>query len=261
MELTATSPQLQKCAAGQTSGCAINNTAKGGDLKFVGVASSAPQAIADGAPEDSMMGFGIATYANWANIGVNTVPFVDIDVDGGAPDYETFVYRVSASDILEAWTVELTSGDYNVVDIEPVNMAYGDFDTNTFDTNVIVMPVWLQALGIDASTDTTARFRYFVGVDSYYAAPDDALVDFIPSLLTYDPLRPGLWAEGDGASIMYIAEPGTGVQINRRTASTNLDHTDSVLVLNLHNPTATRATVVNVKNTQAPAPTRGARAS
>ena len=148
LELQAKSPKLQSCNATRTTNCALNNTARGGDLRYVGVASTAPAAVAAGSPGDAMIGFGIATWKNWANIGVNTTPFVDIDTTGdGMPDFETFVLRSLDTDLLEAWTVDLASGD--IVDIEPVNLTYGDIDSNTFDTNVILLPVFLEALGID----------------------------------------------------------------------------------------------------------------
>ena len=258
MELAATSPQLERCGTTATTNCTLNRTGDGGDLHYVGVASTAPQAIADGHPEDSMIGFGIATWLKWRNLGVNTVPFVDIDVDGDdVPDYETFALRSAGTDILEAWTVALTAG-FPVVDIEPVNTAYGDFDTNTFDNKVVVLPVFLAALGIDP-TDTSARISYTVGVDGFYEAPDDGLVDFIPDVLTFDPLQPGLWAEGSGASLLYLAEPGTGVAIHRNAASLELDGGRHLLVLNHHNGPDGRATVTRGDDSPHPDPSLLAR--
>jgi subtilisin family serine protease len=245
LELQATSPMLPNCSSTVTSNCSLNGTARGGDLRYVGVASTAPAAKAAGAPEESLLGFGIATWGNWANIGSNTVPFVDIDVNGDLdPDFETFVTKFIDTDILVAVTVDLGTGD--VVDIEAVNEQLGDVDTNVFDTNVIVLPVLVEALGIDPTT-ASARLTYQVGVDGFYEAPGDTLVDSIPTALSFDPLRPGLWAGGAGdAGLLFIAEPGTALAIHRNTAVLALDDADSLLVLNFHNRTGQRAKVVKV---------------
>jgi hypothetical protein len=201
--------------------------------------------VAAGSPDDALLGFGIATWNNWANIGSNTVPFVDIDVDGDDnPDFETFMARDTDTDLLEAWTVDLET--FALTDIQPVNQVYGNVDSNVFDSNVIVMPVLLTALGIDPSSDA-ARISYFVGVDGFYEAPDSVLVDAIPNVLSFDPLQPGLWAEGGDVSLVFIAQPGTGLLIHRDPAALELDGSNSLLVLNLHNRTGERASVVRVR--------------
>ena len=91
-----------------TADCAINDTARGGDLRYIGAASTAPFDRSAGAPEDALLGIGIATWRNWVNIGVNTVPFVDIDTTAdGNPDYEMAVLRDLDTDLLEVWTFAL----------------------------------------------------------------------------------------------------------------------------------------------------------
>lgn len=248
MQLGGLSPQLALCKDVATTNCALNRTGRGGDLHYVGAGSSAPQANADGHPEDSQIWFGFGMWKSWVNLGVNTIPFVDIDTDGDdIPDYETFILRDLDTDLLEAWTVSLGSG-FPLVDIEPVNFLYGDIDTNTYDNNVIVAPVYLDALGIDP-TDASHRISYFAGVDGYYEAPDDTLVDFIPDLISYDPLAPGLWAEGAEAGGVFIATPGEGMLIHRNAASLALDPYDDLLTFvfdNKGSQGAWRATVTNV---------------
>ena len=168
LELQARSPQLPDCGGGVTTNCAVNGTAKGGDLRYVGAASTAPLARLRGEPETAMLGFGIATWGDWYNLGNNTVPFVDIDVDGdGTPDFETFATKPADTDVLIAATVNLATGA--VVALEGINGLFGDVDSNVFDTNVVVMPVRLVDIGIDPNADT-ARLSYQVGVAGYYAA-------------------------------------------------------------------------------------------
>ena len=245
LELGATSPQLQDCTVTVVSNCAINNTARGGDLRYVGAGSTAPQNKKDGGnPADAMMYFGIATWTDWYNIGANMLPFVDIDVNGdGEADFETFVWRQTATDLLWSRTDDLNTGEN--VDLEPINTQFGDFDTNTFDTNVIVMPVFLDALGIDGGAKS-ARLTYQVGVAGFYTAPADSLIDFTGPV-SYDPLAPGLWVEGADAFPIYLADPGSNLVIHQNHLALKKDKSGGLLSLFLHNgSTASRAVVTKV---------------
>jgi len=244
LELQARSPRLPDCGGGVTTDCALNETAKGGDLRFVGAASTAPLAKAQGEPQNAMLGFGIATWGDWYNLGSNTIPFVDIDTTGdGAPDFEIFATKPADTDVLIAHTVDLNTGA--TVALEGVNGLFGDVDANVFDTNVVVLPVRLVDLGIDPTGDTS-RLSYTVGVAGYYAA-SDGLVDFIPGSLSFDPLKPGLWVQGGGdPALSYAARPGTALVVNRNPAALGADGADSLLVLNHHNARGDRASVVRV---------------
>lgn len=244
LELQASSPRLPNCGHGVTTNCALNNTAKGGDLRYVGVTSTAPLARAQGDPDSAMLAFGIATWGDWYNIGNNTIPFVDIDTTGdGVPDFETFVTKPTDTDVLVAQTVDLNTGD--TVDLEGVNGLFGDVDSNVFDTNVIVLPVLLNTLGIDPSA-ATSRITYSVGVAGFYAT-SDGLVDFIPGTMSFDPLKPGLWVQGGGdPALSFVSRPGTALVVNRDAAALARDHADSLLIINHHNAAGDRASVVKV---------------
>ncbi|MFC3893705.1 S8 family serine peptidase [Lentzea rhizosphaerae] len=249
LELQAQSPKLRDCRRNVTENCALNETAKGGDLRYVGAASTAPLAKAQGKPEESLLAFGVATWGNWYNLGKNTVPFVDIDTNGdGTADFETFATRLTDTDLLVASTVDLKTGE--TVDIQGVNGLFGDVDANTSDTNVVVLPVLLTALGIDPSKDS-ARISYVVGTGGFYVAPGNAnkLVDVIDRNLSYDPLKPGLWAQGGGdAALSYVAKPGTALVVNKDEAALKADKSEGLLVLNHHNANGDRASVVLVRS-------------
>lgn len=249
LELQAQSPKLRDCRRNVTENCALNETAKGGDLRYVGAASTAPLAKAQGKPEESLLAFGVATWGNWYNLGKNTVPFVDIDTNGdGTADFETFATRLTDTDVLVASTVNLKTGE--TVDIQGVNGLFGDVDANTSDTNVVVLPVLLTALGIDPAKDT-ARISYVVGTGGFYVAPGNAnkLVDVIDRNLSYDPLKPGLWAQGGGdAALSYVAKPGTALVVNKDEAALKADKSEGLLVLNHHNANGDRASVVLVRS-------------
>jgi hypothetical protein len=249
LELQAQSPKLRDCRRNVTENCALNETAKGGDLRYVGAASTAPLAKAQGKPEESMLAFGIATWGNWYNLGINTVPFIDIDTNGdGTADFETYASRLTDTDLLVATTVDLKTGA--TVDIQAVNGLFGDVDTNTADTNVAVLPVLLTALGIDPAKDTS-RISYVAGTTGYYVAPGNAngLIDVIDRSLSFDPLKPGLWTQGGGdAALSYLAKPGTALVVNKDEAALKADKSEGLLVINHHNANGDRASVVTVKS-------------
>jgi hypothetical protein len=244
LELQARSPRLPNCGGPVSANCAINDTAKGADLRYVGVASTAPLARLRGEPQTAMLGFGIATWGDWYNLGNNTMPFVDIDVDGnGSPDFETFATKPADTDVLLAATVDLASGE--VVALEGVNGLFGDVDANVFDTDVVVLPVRLVDLGIDPDA-ASARLSYTVGVAGYYGTSEGGLVDLLPGTLSFDPLRPGLWVAGGDPALSFASWPGTALVVHRDKAALVLDHTDSLLVINHHNARGDRTSVVRV---------------
>lgn len=258
MELQAKSPKLPKCKNQVITDCALNETARGGDLRYVGVSSTAPLAKLQGNPDSAMLGFGIATWNDWYNLGSNTSPVVSIDTDSdGVFDFETYVTKFVDTDVVVAVTETLPGRD--VVAIEPVNTMLGDVDTNLFDTNVVVLPVSLLALGIDPNADS-ARLSYSVGVDGFYEA-SNGLVDSVPGPLSFDPLKPGLWVQGGGdPALLYNAQPGTALVVNRDPAALALDGADSLLLLNHHNATGDRASVVKVTGPAAAASNTRAKA-
>jgi subtilisin family serine protease len=248
LELQAESPRLPECRRVVTSGCTINDTAKGGDLRYVGAASTAPVAREQGRPQDAMLAFGLATWGNWYNVGSNTIPFVDIDTTGdGKPDFESFVTKLTETDIWVVNTVDLNA-DGATVDIQPVNGLLGDVDSNVFDSNVLVLPVSLAALGIDPAKPS-ARISYTVGVAGYYVAPgdDSGLIDFVDTPLSFDPLKPGLWAAGEGGpALSYLAMPNTSLVVHRDAEALALDKADSLLALHHHNASGNKASVIKV---------------
>ncbi|WP_276313852.1 S8 family serine peptidase [Solihabitans fulvus] len=249
-ELQAVSDRLPDCGAGAVADCAVNETAKGGDLRYVGVTSTAPEARAQGRAGDALLAFGIATWHNWANLGSNTWPVVTISAHGN--DFTVRVRKpkdANGNTSADLLLVETTSADGVVVDQRPVNGRYGDVDTNVFDSNVVVLPVLLSALGIDPS-DSSARLSYRVGIQGYYTAPGnaDGFIDRIGSPMSFDPLRPGLWVRGDGdPALSYLARPGSSLVVGRDAGALAEDRADSLLVLEHHDASDRRAQVVSVR--------------
>ncbi|MEC3973787.1 S8 family peptidase [Amycolatopsis sp. H20-H5] len=256
LELQAESPQLPECDGATTADCTINRTAQGGDLRYVGAASTAPLARAQDDPASATLAFGLTSWSDWANLGSNTVPFVDIDTTGdGVPDFETYVTKATSTDVLLATTVALKPG-FPKVDVQAVNGQLGDVDTNVFDTNVVVLPVSIAALGIDPSA-TSHRISYTVGVSGYYVAPGSSsgLIDQVGTPLSFDALNPAYTVQGGGdAAIGYVAKPGTALVVNRNAAAAAPGQTGSdndtvlgLLAIEHHNASGNRAGVVKVE--------------
>lgn len=253
-ELQAESPQLPECAGKVSEGCTVNETAKGGDLRYVGATSTAPLAKQQGAAGESLLAFGLATWGDWANLGSNTIPFVDIDTDGdGEADFESYVTKAPSTDVLLVNTVDLNAEGSPTVDVQPVNGQLGDVDTNVFDSNVVVLPVSISALGIDPAADSH-RISYTVGTTGYYTAPgnDDELIDSISTPLSIDALAPDYWVQGGGdAALSYAAKPGTALVVNRSEESAEGDTVLGLLAINHHNAAGDRASVVSIKGDEA----------
>ena len=144
----------------QVSGCADTASERAGDIKYVGAGSSG-----------DWLWFGVATRGQWATIGNTIIPYIDYDLDGdGVPDVETFVQNVNAdTDLLVAYTIDLATND--ILDIEPVNFNWGDVDTNVFDSDVLLIPVLKELIGLP-TTVTSAPITYTVGMFSLYTGED-----------------------------------------------------------------------------------------
>ncbi|MGH3518971.1 MAG: S8 family serine peptidase [Haloechinothrix sp.] len=252
-ELHASSRRLPPCGEHLDSHCAVNDTARGGDVRYVGAMSTAPLAAQQGSADDALLGFAIATWGTWANVGSNTVPVVRIDTDrDGVADFESYVTKAPGTDVLLVDTVDLhdpqDDGGFASVDLQPVNGKLGDVDTNVFDSDVLVMPVRIAALGIDPES-ASHRISYTVGVVGYYPAESSTggVIDSIGRPLSFDPLAPGYRARGAGGpALSHVAEPGATLDVTRDLGSARANKALGLLVLHHHNATGRRAGVVRV---------------
>jgi len=251
-ELQGSSDRLPDCGPAVKTDCAVNESAKGGDLRYVGAASTAwhEEQGGQGEQDDPLLAFGVATWSDWTTLGANNTPKISIDTDrDGKEDFKTTVAKPSDAGHVTAdvWLARTTTPDDKVVDEQPVNGRYGDVDTNVMDSDVVVLPVSLKALGIDAATESSHRIAYTVGTSGTYAAPGnaDGFIDRIAGTLTFDPLAPGLGARGGKPALSFHAMPGSALVVRRDVAALAQDGADSLLVLHHHNATGQRAQVVN----------------
>ena len=250
LQLQAESTELPECNRIYTVDCAPNQTARGGDIRYVGATSTAPLAIQQGRPGEAMLAFGITTWGDWYNLGGNTIPFVDIDTTGdGEPDFEVLVTKPDQTDVLVASTVDLRVPELPTVEMLPVNGQYGDVDTGVFDSNVVLLPVSLAALGIDPAAPT-APITYTAGMAGFYTGPadEDTIID-TAAPAQFDAVRPGLWAEGAGSSALsYLARPQETLVVHRNPAAKPLLPQESqLLVLHPLNASGDRVQLVRVR--------------
>ncbi|MEV8439019.1 S8 family serine peptidase [Actinosynnema sp. NPDC051121] len=231
-ELQGSSPELPDCADGVQSDCAVNASAKGGDLRYVGAAAAG-----------GMLAFGVVTWHDWVTLGTATSPAIRIDTTGdGTPDYTVRAVKPNVNGVVTAdvWLAQtVRESDGAVVDEQPLNGQYGDVDTNVMDSDVVVLPVLLTALGIDPAA-ASARFTYTAVTSGNYPAPGnaDGFVDRIDTPMSFDPVRPALGVEG---GVTFAAEPGAVLRVRRGEAG------GSLLLLHHHNASGDRAQVLAVR--------------
>ncbi|MBN9611188.1 MAG: hypothetical protein BGO26_17250 [Actinobacteria bacterium 69-20] len=233
MDLGATSPRLPKCTAKRLTGCTANETARSGDLQYVGAGAVKGES---GGYADGWLYFGISSYADWATIGNTVVPYVDIDTTGdGIPDYEANVQNYPGTDVLLAFLFDLKTG--SLVDLEPVNFNLGDVDTNVFDTNVLVIPVDPAAIGV-TSNASSFPITYTVGTVSDYSNDPGGLVDEVGPV-SFDAVHPHIAID----SPLYLDRAGTRIpfQLGARPRGQS---TAKALVLHLQGASGQRADVV-----------------
>ncbi|MDQ4092896.1 MAG: S8 family serine peptidase [Actinomycetota bacterium] len=249
LQLQTESGRLARCRGVFVAACTLNGTARGGDIRYVGVTSTAPLVVARGRPKDALLAFGITTWGDWYNVGSNTIPFINIDTTGdGLPDFEVRGTKLAGTDVLIAATADLHAPPGSPpVQVLPVNGQFGDVDSGVFDSNIIVLPVSLAALGIDPLA-ATAPISYTTAVASYYTSPvsvGEVIDSTAPAL--FDAVRPGLWAQGTGdAALSYLARPGTALMVNRDAIAATAQRAAQLLVLHPANRSGSRVQVVPV---------------
>jgi len=226
LTLGATSPKL---------GAEIDQVASARemDLQYVGANSTAPTV----GVSNATLGVGVSTWGDWAVLNGTTQIQVDYDVNGdGKVDYSSYTTTVDDLDLTLVATVDAQG---NQVDLQPLNGVFGDIDTNTYDTNVAVLPVALDALGV--TKDNASKVRYRVATWSQYYADDNG--NNIPVDTTkwigYNPLSPSLTFQAPGTLLTDLPGQKLVVKVG--------DNSQKALLLHHQNGKGKRAEVVSVK--------------
>ncbi|MDY3048511.1 MAG: S8 family serine peptidase [Rothia sp. (in: high G+C Gram-positive bacteria)] len=204
------------------------------DLQYVGASSNVPALQAAGQPlaDQALMSIGISTWSNWENLTSPTSIEVGFDLDNNnRADYYLFIRRATGLDYPLAALAGYRNGQLVLIDSLPVNGAFGDVDTNTFDSNTLDMPVDLTKMGITA--ENAGNLRYQVNTFSNYE-PLQAVDG--TGWISYNPYDPKVWFEGgasDSASL-FLDQPDQDLTVHRSSA----DETEArALLLHMHNGT------------------------
>ncbi len=233
------SPKQPRCGGVQTVGCAATYATRAGDLHYVG-AGAVPDA--DGSRADGTLWFGMSTWGNMSTVGRFNLPFVDIDTTGdGEPDFEIVVEAEAEADLYNAITIDYDT--LEVVDVQPVNFADGDLETNLFDTNTLLVPVSAAAIGV---TDEVSTFpiSYRVGTANFYASPLSDYVQDLTPPVAFDVVNPGVEVAGP----LYADVAGTRIPYRLSATDGKLPR---ALILHLHGVNGTRAEAQTLRATPA----------
>lgn len=242
------------------------------NIRAIGVSSTAPQ-LAD--PSKGMLGFGFVMQQSWSRLGLALYPEVYVDVSGdGRSDFlvtTTTAPTGAQSDTVYAATYDLASNA--VVDVEPIE------DASISDSNTLVLPVKLAALGYTKTT-TQTTIRYQAAVESVYAShPSDGssyatsyIADATDSA-TYNVYNPDLWfgetagtaddaAAGENGTLLFSDKDGVSVTAHRASGESAAKAKPLILHLRGAVPDAPGSSaslsdsIPNIDNGDKPAPSK-----
>jgi subtilisin family serine protease len=247
-ELTARSPSTPQCSVTVTVACWNLSEEKAGDVKYTGFTS------------DGTMGyFAISNRAQAAIPASQLFYEVDIDTTGdGTPDYFVYNSRLGTDDVFTSQLVD-TSG--HVLDIELLDNRLGDLNTQAYDSNSLVLPIWMGARQWNPTSKkadgplvfTGSRIKYGVSTWSgYSAAPLDLVGETANGTvsLSVDPdnaavsvVDPALANAGFNPLLEDFA---TQYAVHRDPAVYKADGGLGMLVLHFHNGNGNKADVVHL---------------
>jgi hypothetical protein len=142
-ELAATSPAAPECTLPGQSECVTIAPDRMADVRRVGVTTA-----------DGMAYFAITSDKPW-NTPASVAEFdVYIDADNdGKEEFVVFNTRYGDTDVMVSALYDVVADE--VIDIEFLNALSGTVDTAQYDSDTMVLPVWLDALtsaGIDVNS-------------------------------------------------------------------------------------------------------------
>jgi len=261
-ELQAKNGKVPACSSSVTSGCVSFPDERSADLKYLGATSDALQLEANGQDplSDGYAYFSVTTQGPWRTAASSQEFDVYVDSTGdGKPDVVLFNTRLPGTDVLVTELVDLSSNQ--VIDVEPLNASLGDTDTAVFNSDTMVLPLWLGAL--DGLTSDASRISYAVfSFSPYQSDPVDHFGDIdnngrlvgAPSL---DVLNPGVSIRGsyDGhaSPVLFRDSAGSVLSIRRDVAAYAADGGLGALVVHFQNAVGTKAQVVSLNKNAAKA--------
>ena len=186
-ELQLTSPRKPVCTAKLTNPqkCVAMASDRAGDLRYVGVASDAPLHPKAG---QGMTYFAISAFGPWRTPTsyVEYDVFIDTNGDGKA-DAVDFNTRITGTDVFASELVNAKT-DQDVGDsVFGLNNADGSVDTNSFNSDVMVLPVSTSALTSMSKAAKSGNITYWVAAGTI----ESGLTD-VTQKASFNVLKPGL---------------------------------------------------------------------
>ena len=158
--------------------------------------------------------------------------YVFIDTDGdGTNDYRLHTMRAAGVDYPLVQLSRADNGRWVPVDgaLYPLNNTWGSTDTNTMDSNTLIMGVPLRQLGL--STQNPGSLSYTVATTSSYATTP--IVDATEAV-KFNPFTPAFWFTGTASGVpgLFVDAPNASLTVHRTEGAEG-----KLLLLHLHNST------------------------
>lgn len=197
------------------------------DLQYVGAYSNASELIAAG--QDGARGklaIGVSTWGNFSTINPASSIQVLIDTNqDGTADYRLKTTRTAGLDypVVALYPAQGSSS----LATYPLNDFWGDKDTNTMDTNAMVLSVPLADLNLKAGQ---SKISYKVESQSWYS--DQSVFD-TTGWISYDPFAPHLKFSGASKVNDVLFDDASGKKFTIKSDGWAY----GALFLHLHNQT------------------------
>lgn len=219
-------------SSGQEDLSGVAPSARGADLKYVGIGTDSVQVTGYGSPvTDSLLWFGIATHGDWSVPAQEVFFAIDIDNNGDG-NADRYVLNLNSGDSFYSVLVVGNS----VQAVEPLNFFPPNWATYPFNTNVMLLPVPATWLGLPGGT---TEFQYRIIAEERFSG----VVEETP-WLTYDYARPGVSFGSDTRAAMWADWDGYWVPFTLHEANWERNGAQGILLLHHHNTQGQRDQVI-----------------
>ncbi|MGH9768265.1 MAG: S8 family serine peptidase, partial [Blastocatellia bacterium] len=204
------------------------------DIQHIGVRSNFPTA---GGIANTRLLFGVTTYGDWNSPNQFTANvFIDTNRDG-ASDYQLFNTSIpnaqgGPSDVFVTRLRNIATGAITT-QFFLNSFSAAQFNTVPFNTNVMVLPVDVSALGL---TGTDGKFNYEVKTSIGNVVVDSS------GPFSYDALKPGLWFGGN--TLIYFDLNNSTIATNYNLNDFRAANSEGALIIHHHNTRGNRAQVL-----------------
>jgi subtilisin family serine protease len=254
-ELAAADGLEPMCSETLDAGCLNLPEERFADIAHIGVTSDYP---VQGSQAASQAYFAVNAHGPWSTPASKIEYDLYIDTNGDKnPELVAYNTRLLDEDVFVVTLVDLTKTPAVVIDTELLNNRFGDVDTAAFDSDTMIMPVWLDKLKAFGVNPSNPRINY--GFISYTNLSGDYVdaVGLDPSTgrvsLTADVFNPGISVtDANGAGPLVLDKSGSSLTVTRNAASYAADGGKGLMMVHLHNKVGAKAQVVTLKDPTTP---------